>query len=514
MSGLGTLAPPEHKSPKRKKEKTLAAQAGRALSWNYAGAFARLILNFGVTVTLARLLGPAPFGEMAVAGLLFSFGILVSDIGVSSALIQKENLVEDDIRFCFTCQMLVGGGISVLLAASSPLWAAFFHQPHLKMILPVLAPVFLLQSFGTTSSALLSRAHNARPRQFATIVSYVVGYALVAVPMALLGFGVWSLVAAYLVQAFLNSALLYWSVRHAVAPLIHREGGPMLHFGLMLLGANVCNWGITNLDNTIVGRVAGPFALGLYSRAFNLAQMPTDIIVTNLHQVILPAFARLQEDLERLAQAYLALFGLVALILVPPFFAMAVIPQLVVVGLYGPSWTGAVKLFQPLALALPIHGLMALAGPTLAARGKPRSELRIQLFLLFVVLIGFELSIHVSLPALCWTVLGAYMLRFVMMTQAAMIELQMEWREIAAVTWPSLAVAGIATISAFALHFLVGDQSPTLALLVVGGGTALLTVSTVIVGRRVLIEPILRNSPNIREVLAPRLQILNRIPAL
>lgn len=514
MSGIGTLAPPEPKSPKRRREESLAVKAGHALSWNYAGAFARLVLNFGVTVTLARLLGPAPFGEMAVAGLLFSFGILVSDIGVSSALIQKEDLNEQDIRFCFTCQMLVGGGISFLLAASSPLWAAFFHQPHLKFILPVLAPVFLLQSFGTTSSALLSRAHNARPRQFATIISYLVGYALVAVPMAVLGFGVWSLVAAYLVQAFLNSALLYWNVRHAVKPLIHREGGPMLHFGLMLLGANVCNWGITNLDNTIVGRVAGPFALGLYSRAFNLAQMPTDIIVTNLHQVILPAFARLQEDLERLAQAFLALFGLMALILMPPFFAMAVIPDLVVVGLYGPHWVGAVQLFRPLALALPIHGLMALSGPTLASRGKPRAELRIQLFLLVVVLIGFEMSIHVSVSALCWTVLGAYVLRFVMMTQAAIQELQMEWREIVAVAWPSLAVAGVSTSSAFTLHSLVRVQSPTLALAVVGGGTALLTVSVVIVGRRILIEPILRNSPNIREALAPRLQFLQLIPAL
>jgi O-antigen/teichoic acid export membrane protein len=475
-----------------------------ALGWVYVGAIARLILGFGTGVVLARILGPKPFGEIAVATLLFGLGNILSGLGVTSALIQKPEISQRDIRICFTSQFFVGSLISVLLFFSAPVWAIFFRQPELRVVLIALAPIFLFQSLGTTATALLSRAQNTRPIQLAQIISYSFAYCVVAVPMAFLGFGVWSLVAAYLVQAILNSALLYLTSRHSVHLLVDRDGIALIRFGIYVLVTNICNWGISNLDNTVVGRFSGQVSLGLYSRAFNFAQMPADLIVGNLQAVMLPAFSRVQDDQARLARVYLALFGLVVLILLSPFLAMATVPDIVISGLYGVKWSGAIPLFRPLALALPVHALMALAGPTLWSRGKPRIELWIQLSVLLLAIPAFILSINTSLVCLAWTVMGLYCVRFLLMTHTVLRELGVEWKRLIGVAVPGLLLATVAATFALLTSFALPHAPAPIRLLVVAVSSCTLTLVVAFVARRHIFDPILRDTPQIRDILYSR----------
>lgn len=485
----------------RQREESLTKSTGRALSWNYLGSFTRLFLSFGVNILMTRLLGPRPFGQLAVAMLLFGFGNLLAGIGVTSALIQKEELTDRDIRFCFTAQMIMGGIVSLLLVFSAPAWSAFFHQPELTFLLRVLSPLFILQSFGTTSTALLNRAQNTRAIQTASIISYLVAYICIAVPMAFLGYGVWSLVIAYLAQALVNGLIVYLQSRHSLLPLLHRDAAPLFHFGLSVLGANLCNWGISNLDNTVVGRVSGPVALGLYSRAFTLASLPAESVISNLLQVLLPSFSRVQADTKRLARVYVAVLGLIAFILLPPFCAMAAVPDVIVLGLYGAKWTGAVWLFQPLALAIPINAMMALSGPILAARGKPHAEMRMQFVVVVIAIVVYSLSVRHSVQCLSWTVLAVYLVRFVLLTRAALREIGGHWLDIAGVMWPAFVLAGIAASSAALINWQLLATAMWERLAVVAIGAALPTIVCVILGNRVLLLPILRNVPQAQALL-------------
>jgi PST family polysaccharide transporter len=460
---------------------------------------------FGVNILLMRLLGPAPFGQVAVAMLLFSFGNLVASVGVGSALIQSAEIDDRDIRFCFTSQMIVGVTVSLLLALSSPLWAAFFHQPELTLLLRCFAPVIAFQSFGTASSAVLSRRLNTRAIQICTLASYSVAFLGVAVPMALLGKGVWSLVCAYLVQSSLNSLLLYIQVRHSLAPLLHRDGTRFFRFGLSILGGNLCNWSISNLDNTFVGRFSGPVQLGLYSRAFNLAQMPADNIIVNLQQVLLPAFSRVQKDTKRLARVYLAACGLAALVVLPAFCAMAVVPGTIILGLYGAKWAGAIYLFQPLALAMPLQSLMALAGPTIASRGKPQVEMKLQFVVALLAIPAFCISVHYSVLCLSWTVLAVYVVRFTLLTGAVLRETGAKWMELLHVTWPAMFLAGVSAATAVLLNLFLPIVPMWLRLAIVVCGTGFLTVAVLGICRSVLLRPIFRNSPQLRDILQAKI---------
>lgn len=110
----------------RPMQEGLTKSTSKALSWSYAGSFVRLLLTFGVNILLTRLLGPKPFGLLAIAMLLFGLGNLLAGIGVTTALIQKPAISRRDIRFCFSVQTLLGSFAALILFLSAPAMAAFF----------------------------------------------------------------------------------------------------------------------------------------------------------------------------------------------------------------------------------------------------------------------------------------------------------------------------------------------------------------------------------------------------
>lgn len=467
-------------------ELTLAQKSKRAFHWYYAGAVARIVLSFGTNILLARLLGPAPFGEMALILIVISIGNLISNGGIPSAIVQRPSLTESNIRFAFTLQILLGAAICLLIWLTAPAIAALFGQAVLIVLLRATAPVFLLQAFGSTASALLQRQHRARTLQTAFVLSYGIGFLGVGIPMALLGHGVWSLIAAQLVQAGANSALVYSRVRHSALPRIKRGSGDLLSFGAKVLAANLCSWGILNLDNALVGRFWGSFQLGLYSRAFSLAQTPADTVTSSLQQVLLPTLAQADERRARLCDIHAAVFGLVLLILGPIFASMAAIPELVIRGLYGAKWLAAAPLFRPLALAIPLHAAMAIAGPMLMARGRPHLETACQFLSLLLAGGVYAWAVTHSVLWLSWAVLGVYLGRCLMISGTVIHVSGGQWAALAKVSWPAALASSIAVLSALGSECILPAAWAPIRLLI-----AVLTIALSLVGLWMAMGPLL-----------------------
>lgn len=483
------------------KPESLTRTTGRALGWNYAGMVTKMVLALGINALLARLLGPKPFGELAVGLIVFGFGNLFANVGLTSALIQKKDLRDVDVRFCFTCQMGIGALMTALVFATAPFWAGFFHDPGLVLLLRVFSILFVLQAFGTTSTALLNRKQDARTIQSVTIISYTVAYLGAGVGLALAGAGVWSLVAAWLTQAFVNSVLMYSRSRHSLLPLFRREHLPMLHFGVRILGANMCSWGISNLDNTVVGRVSGPVMLGYYSRAFSLTNIAENI-TSGLLQVLLPAFSRVQSEKEKLRRIYASVFGLLLMVLLPICAAVSATADVVMRGLYGYRWDPAIPYLRPIALAMAVNAVLAIAGPLLAARGKPHKELISQFISVVIALSVYVVAVHWSIALLSWCVLGVYLVRFAILTTAVHGEVGSRWRDLLYTGWPAFLLAGVSAATARGIADLLAQMPAVPRLLCVVAGTGAVMLACAVVFARGLLRPVLTMSPQLL-TLAP-----------
>lgn len=394
----------------------LSERALAAAKWSYVGVAARVLSQFVSQIILARLLGPVPFGMFGICMLTASMASIISEMGLDSALIQKRTLTDADIRVAFTRIVAASAGLALLLALVAPLLAQFFDDPELTWPLRGIALNVVISSFSVVPVALLKRRLEMRTVYFAQVASYITGFVLVGTGLALAGAGVWSLVGALLAQYLTEAVLVYRAAPHTLRPLLVAEDSALQRFAGRVLLTNLANWASENVDNLLVGKLLGVQALGLYSVSYNLMRTPTNHLVFTLQQVLFSASARMQDDAAALGRAYLLTLNAIMLVSLPTFLGAAVLSETLVAALYGQKWLAAAPVLLPLALAMPVHAAMAIAGPILGGRGMIGKELKVQFWVALLLIGAILVSARFSLEALAWSVFGVYLVRAVWMT--------------------------------------------------------------------------------------------------
>lgn len=390
----------------------LRESARVGLAWNYAGLAVRSFSGLVIGIVLARLLGPKPFGVVAIASLIIGVANLIADFGFGNALVQRETLCDADIRFSFWFQMFAGCVLAMICVALSHPVAAFFREPNAVPVICATAATFPIQAIGQTASALLRRRLAFRTIQVAQLSSNIGGYLGLGIPLAWMGYGVWSLVFAEIARVILNSALLFGFAPHSIKPIVRYKNLSMFAFGLKVIGSNLSNYSISNLDNAVVGHTFGSTSLGIYSRAFNLVATPMNSVVGSFQGVLFSTCSRVQKEPDILRKSYKSSLAIIGVVLIPPFAAIAAIPFTVINGMYGQRWVDAAQLLPPLALSMPLHGLLAIGGTMLCAIDRAGRELRIQFTTAVIAAVLFVLASKISLVTLSWSVLGVYLFRF------------------------------------------------------------------------------------------------------
>jgi PST family polysaccharide transporter len=490
--------------PAPTQENTLTDAALDATRWNYAGFVSRGAAALVVGTILARLLGPKPFGQVAVATIVFGLANLIADAGFSSALIQIPELSERQIRVAFTMQILVGFLMTSLVWLIAPAVSAAFRDPGALDVIRAVSPLFVLQSLGQTSTGLMKRHMRFRSLQMAQVLSYLIGYAGVGIVMAYTGYGVWSLVTAQLFQALLYSLMAYTNVRHPLRPYLDRAGFRVLRFGVQVTSANILNWSIFNLDNILVGRRFGSTYLGLYSRSFNLAITPVEGFVTACQQVLFTSCSKVEQQFDRMSRAYLAAAAGVSLVTMPVFWSLSTSSQIVIGALFGPRWNEAVPLFAAFAVAMPFFALMAIAGPILGAADRVNLEIRTQAISLGFTAAVFFIASRTSLLAVAWAVPLVYAFRFWFITQPTLRLLGLRWCDLfTAMAGPAF-VASVTTACVFCASRIIGvTVKPGIALVGLAAfGLIAAAVAAYLCGSR-LLPSVLANPLRARVENAP-----------
>ena len=397
----------------------------RALKWSYLGVATRIVAQLSVQIILARLLGPEIFGIFAIASLVVGLGIVSIGLGLGSALVQQHEITHDDIRFTFTWSVISGAGMAILTLLFANDIARFFHDPRIADVLRGLVPMFILLSLSIVPQALLKRELSFKVIQGVEITSYLIGFLIVGVGCALLGAGIWSLVAAWITQTALTTLILFVIRRHAMKPLLWEKGTGLRKFGSRVLYTNIINLVIENLDNLLVGRLLGPTTLGLYSLAYTFVRTPTNHLVVTLQNVLFSASARAQDNHGGLRRAYLTVVAAISLVAIPVFAGVAAVPYTVIEAFFGDKWLAAAPVLLPLSLAMILHASMAVAGPVLSGKGAVSAELKVQFWVALALVVALLIAARYSVVAVAWSVCGVYALRFIGMAIAVAHHIQL-----------------------------------------------------------------------------------------
>lgn len=415
--------------------KNLGAKSLSAVFWGTGGAVIRLVLQFGAQVVLARILGPEQYGLFAIGAVVIGFSNFFSDIGLAYGLIQKETVVDRDIRFVFTWQVILGVGVTLAIGLSAEAIATFFGDARAADVVKALAIVCLLNALAAPSLNLLKRNLDFRRIQMAQITGFIVGYIFFGIPLAFYGSQAWALVIAWLIQAMVFLVLTYSATRHPLAPLMRYENAKSLSaYGATVLITNLVNWLINNVDRVIIGRVFSSREIGLYATTYNMLYTPTTSLLGVVQPVFFSAASRATHNPEAIASSYRALIGAVVIFILPAFAVIGAISETFVLALYGAKWQEAVPLFRPLAFAMPLFLIWGFTTPLLWTGGHASKEFRVQLPIALIWIAACWFAAQKSVETVTWTVLVLFAVRSSVMVASATRTLKMDplalWRAV------------------------------------------------------------------------------------
>lgn len=391
----------------------LARRSVQAVVWSYVGAIGKVSAQLIIQVFLARMLGPAVFGQYATVLVVIGFGWLFADSGFGSALIQKKVVAEKDVSYALGWVLVFSVISATVIAGLAPFIAVAMGDEALTAPIIACGPIVVLQALSNISLSLLRRELDMKRSQLIQLAAYVLGFGVVATTLAVMGMGVWSLVIGFLVQTLISLLAGYYYVRHTLKPSINGDA-QMRQFGISVLGTNLANWAIESLDRVVVGRQWGITALGAYSAASNLSRAPVSLLVASFQPVVFSSASRVQDDASRLRSGFMAVLSLVSVVTFPLAAVLASKADFVVFTLYGNKWNAAGPLFAAFCVALPAYVLLAVAGPTLQAVGSAASEFKVQVFTALVLLGGFMLLASQPLALAIWFVPCIYLMRFLL----------------------------------------------------------------------------------------------------
>jgi len=351
------------------------------------------VIRTGSLMIMARLLDPKDFGLVGMVTAVIGVFSVFRDFGLSTATVQRTTVTEEQISTLFWINIAVGGILGLLTLGLAPLVVRFYHEPRLLGVTAFLATGFLINAAGVQHAAILQRRMRFTALAIIDIVSLAAS-TLTGIAMARHGFGYWALVATSLLAPLIYT-ISVWFIAAWIPGMPHRNVGvgSMMRFGGTITANGLVLYISSNFEKVLLGRYWGVDAVGIYGRAYQLINIPTDNLNSATGGVAFAAFSRVKEDPSRLKTYFLKGYSLVVSLTVPITFACALFGSDMILVFLGPKWKEAISVFRLLAPTTFAFAVLNPLGWLLNTLGLVERGLKIALVLGPVMIAGYLIGL-------------------------------------------------------------------------------------------------------------------------
>jgi lipopolysaccharide exporter len=383
--------------------RSLVQQARGGAAWSVLANLTMRFASIAVTAVLARLLSKSDFGAFAIALAVYLVVASLAELGMASAIARSAEEPEDIAPTVASLSLLVSGGVAIAMAVLATPLATVLGQPSAAPSIRILSLCLFLTGVFAVPGAQLVREFRQGSIFAATVVGFLVANPLLIV-LALHGGGATAFAWSRVVGQLATGLVLVLACSRRYRPGWRSDQvRPLLLFGLPLAMANLVNWTLLNADYLILGRLVDTARVGVYMIAFNVASWSTAILGSVLNSVVVPSFARLSADRERLGSALVSSAQLVAVIALPVGAITCALASPLVATVFGPTWSDSAPVLAVLAWYGVLFSYSLLFSNVLVALGKTGRLLVVQgvwvAFLVPSIVLGLR---HAGLPGVGW----------------------------------------------------------------------------------------------------------------
>lgn len=390
------------------------------VAWSFTEKILTMIIQMVVSIVVARQLMPSDFGVMAILTFFCSVALTIVDSGFSQTLIRKDDPSDQDyvsvITFNLAMAILLYFGL--VFVASEPL-ARLYDSPVIVDVAPILFLVLPINALCVVQTVMFT--HEFRFALLSKIVffsSLISG--LVAIAMAFMGFGIWSLVAQRLVQMSVKG-VAFWTLRNwrtsarfSFRPLIE-----MAPFSLRLLATDLIASVYNNVAQLFIGKMHTTSTLGFYSQAQKLKDLPVTSTVQAVQGVTYPALSKISDDAEKFTNGYLRIIRLLSFVICPMMLGFVAIADDMFRLLLGERWMPTVPYFEILALSGLFYPLAIVSYNVLKAKSDGRVILRLEILKRVIMTAVLCYTIPRGVESVAWGMTAMAAVEFMLNTVTA-----------------------------------------------------------------------------------------------
>lgn len=451
-----------------------------------------------LSIILLRLLSPEVFGLIAMTMIVVGTANSVTNWGMHAVLVQTKSDIEKVAFYAFIAVMSASLLATILIILSAvPLSRFLGGGEELVPILRWMAIYITIGGLPIVPNALLSRRLKFGAIGLLTIPGEI-AFAIIAIPFAYLGYGVWSLVIGRLLGNLVTTALFWIYCRPWIWLRPHKPEAeilkPQLSFGTRVTIGSILNLFRTQGDTWYVGRFMGTVDAGIYTKAYDLTTRMTDMVTAAIFgRILFPSYTRIQDDRPRLARAYLRSTNLVLLVIVPIAFGLAFTAPLTVKALIGGQWLAMIPVWQVFSLYSLTRPISSNSSPLFLAVGQPQRNITASLVVIFAMIIAILLlapsmgAVGVALGvAIAYTIamfFNVYQVETILPGTAVKTGLQ---------SLPILLAGGLMSAGLLLLErpivALAGGENVLALMLLVAAGALIYFVATFLLQRELIIE--------------------------
>ena len=272
------------------------------LVWRFAERCGAQLVSFIVSIVLARILAPEDYGTIALVTVFTAILQVFVDSGLGTALIQKKDADEIDFSSVFYFNFVVCLILYLGMFAAAPFIADFYGDVTLVPVIRILSLTIVISGVKGIQQAYVSRNMLFKRFFFSTIGGTIFS-AVLGIAMAYAGFGIWALVAQQLSNTFIDTLILWITVRcRPTKSFSWTRLKYLLSFGWKLLVSSLLDTAYNNLRNLIIGKMYSSSDLAFYNQGDKFPKVIVTNINASIDSVLLPTMSSAQDDKERVKQ--------------------------------------------------------------------------------------------------------------------------------------------------------------------------------------------------------------------
>ena len=381
---------------------SLKKKTVKGVLWSGIERFSTAGVNFIIGLIIARLLSPDEYGIIAMLSIFMAISQSVIDSGFSNALIRKQDRKEIDYSTAFIFNVAVGIIMYLCLYIASPYIAAFYQLPILENVTKVVGITLILGAFSIVQQSILTIKVDFRTQMWISLIAAVISGS-VGIIMALHGFSVWALVWQMITVSLLRSVLLWVVVKWKPKTGFSKDSFRYLFgYGSKLLAAGLLETVYRNLYSIIIGKFYQAKSLGLYNRGEQIAAYFPNNVTGIIQRVTFPVFSAIQDNKEKLRNAFLATLKTLCFLVFPVMSFLFVSAESLVRLVLTDKWIECALIIQILCISYVWYPVHIININILQAVGRSDLVLKIEIYKKIIGVAVLLFSLPFGIIWMCW----------------------------------------------------------------------------------------------------------------